>query len=343
MNSRMLRAGVVAVVAAAVVVLVLDLRPSSKSSAQVTSGRHVVSTPRPNPVPAATPGKLAYGLKGHIYLANWDGSHPVRIANGGGEGHIWSPDGRYLTYWGGAGKGPSYSGTIDISDARGHLVASFPGEGWQIAWSPDSKRVAIWVRLGRTIGVYGVDGVRQKLLTVPPGLIQPGDFDPVWSPDGASLVVPYGGEIPLDGSTPRQLPGGDPRSHWFVQHSPDGAHVAYSDGLSLHVAAADGSHPRTLVLGEVDNAIWSPAGGRIAFSSSNELRVVDVANGKVTSLTALGSAGHIISFSPDGNRILFSRANGRDVGSLWTIQIDGTGARRLVAGADWGEWQPPVR
>ena len=339
MSSRIVRFGLVAVVAAVVVVLVLDLRPSSKSRAQVTTGPHVVSSSAPNPIPATTPGKLAYGLNGHIYLANWDGSHPVRIANGGGEGHIWSPDGRYLAYWGGAGKGASYSGTVTISDARGHLVASFPGEGWQIAWSPDSKRVATWVRLGRTIGVYGLDGVRQKLLTVPPGL-QPGDFDPVWSPDGASLVAPFGGEIPLDGSTPRQLPGGDPRSHWFVRHSPDGAHVAYSDGYSLHVAAADGSHARVLVPGEVDDAIWSPAGDRIAFSSSNELRVVDVASGKVTSLTALGSAGHIISFSPDGNRILFSRTNSRDVGSLWTIQIDGSEVQRLVTGTDWGEWQP---
>ena len=348
MSSKIIRYGIVAVVAAAVVVLVLDLRPSSKSGAQVTSEAPAVSSPTPNPVPATTPGKLAYALNGRIYLANWDGSHPVRIANGapwgpasGSYGGVtWSPDGRYLAYWGGAGKSPSYSGTVAISDARGHLVASFPGEGWLISWSPDSMRVAVWVRVGRTIGVYGVDGVRQKLLTVSPGLMLPGDFDPVWSPDGASLVTPYGGEISFAGGTRRQSPGGDPRRHSFVRHSPDGAHVAYSDGLSLHVAAADGSHARVLVPGEVDSGVWSPAGDRIAFSSWNELRVVDVASGKVTSLTALGSAGHIIGFSPDGNRILFSRTNSRGVGSLWTIQIDGSGVQRLVTGTDRGEWQP---
>ena len=67
---------------------------------------------------------------------------------------------------------------------------------------------------GDTIGVYGLDGVRQALLTVPPGLMEPGDFDPVWSPDGASLLVPQGVEISLDGSAPRVLPANDPRSHY---------------------------------------------------------------------------------------------------------------------------------
>jgi len=340
LSGRIVRFGLVAVVAAAVVVLVLELRPSSNSGAQVSVGPPVVSGPTPSPVPGATPGKLAYGLHGHIYLANWDGSNPVRIANGSGEGQIWSPDGRYLAFWGGAGKGPSYSGTVRISDAQGHLVASFPGEGRQISWSPDSTRVATWVRLTRTIGIYGLDGVRQKLLTVPLGLMQPGDLNPVWSPDGASLVAPFGGEIPPDGGTPPQPPGGPLGLHSFVRHSPDGAHVAYSDGLSLHVAAADGSHARVLVRGEVDAAVWSQAGDRIAFSTSNELRVVDVPSGRVTSLTALGSAGHIIGFSPDGNRILFSRTNSSGVGSLWTVQIDGSGIRHLVTGTDWGEWQP---
>ena len=106
----------------------------------------------------------------------------------------------------------SDSSTVYISDPEGHRVASFPAEGWNIAWSPDSTRVATWVGLPDHIGIYGLDGVRQALLTRPPGWGLPGDFDPVWSPDGASLLVPGGVEIPVDGSTPRQLPVDDPRS-----------------------------------------------------------------------------------------------------------------------------------
>ena len=164
-------------------------------------------------------GRLAYEIDGDIYLADSDGRNPVRIANGAAAGAacrsyggaIWSPDGRHLAYRGEAGRAGSCRGTVTISDPAGHRVASFPGEGWLISWSPDSTRLATWVSLGHTIGIYGLDGVRQALLTVPPGLMEPGDFDPVWSRDGGSLMVPKGVQIPLDGSAPLVLPANDPR------------------------------------------------------------------------------------------------------------------------------------
>ena len=71
------------------------------------------------------------------------------------------------------------AGTVMISDPEGNVVASFPGEGWlAISWSPDSTRVAVWVSWGETIGVYGLDGVRQTMLTVPPGWMADGRLRP---------------------------------------------------------------------------------------------------------------------------------------------------------------------
>ena len=368
MNRRIVRFGLVAVAVAVVVAIVLNLRPASNSGAQLAA--QLTSSPTASPAPGATLGQLAYGLDGDIYVANWDGSNPVRIANGvfdrggGGpgtpgtywaEGPIWSPNGRYLAYRGSTGDGASLHGRVFVSDPKGRRVTSFPGEGWLISWSPDSTRVAVWVRDGRTIGIYGLDGVRQKLLTLPRGLMAPGDFDPVWSPDGASLLVPRGVEIPLDGSTPRHLPANDPRSHWQVWYSPDGARVAYADeSFRLAVAAADGSRARVLVPqgGWDGNVAWSPTGDRIAFSAptggettsmgpATELRVVDVATGTVTSLTAGGATyQNVIKFSPDGNRILFSRTNTNNVSSLWSINADGSDPQLLVTGTGTGDWQP---
>jgi len=313
--------------------------------------------PTPTPMDMGRLGALAYGIDGDIYVADWDGANPTRIADGRpdcdglgeywGEGPIWSPDGRYLAYRHTNCQDAQQWWDVTISDPEGNLVASFPSEGWLISWSPDSTRVAVWVRWGKTIGVYGLDGVRQALLTLPPGLMAPGDYDPVWSRDGASLLVPHGVEVPLDGSTPRQLPPDDPRTGVI---SPDGTLVAHNRGGSLVVGEADGSGARMPVPAWVQDPVWSPTGDRIAFAYSErgdwpptELRVIDVATGTMTSLAGTGGSDMllIIAFSPEGDRILFSRTEdgGTGVSSLWSIHADGSDPRRLVTGTGWADWQ----
>jgi Tol biopolymer transport system component len=216
--------------------------------------------------------------------------------------------------------------------------------------------------LWETIGVYGLDGERQALLTVPPGMMAPGDYDPVWLPDGASLMVPYGVEIPLDGSTPRKLPWAD-QDEGEASYSPDGSRVAYTtrtplEGLVLRrgehqggsfvVAAADGSHAQEVFGAPVWNFVWSPTGDRIAFTSGNgsELRVLDVATGTVMLLTEKDWPKYtfsVIDFSPEGDRILFSKTEDEGAGptSLWTVNADGSDLRRLVTGTDSGDWLSP--
>ena len=237
-------------------------------------------------------GKLAYELDGDIYLADGDGGNPARIADGRPEnfsgrrtylGPVWSPDGRYLAYLSSSHRGTqhvipvsSIHKTVIISDREGRPVASFPGYyAYRFSWSPDSKRIATWLSQGPyRLGIYGLDGVRQRLLTVP--RLRGPDGDPVWSPDGASLLAPtWGVMVPVDGRRPYKLPAGDSRSRGWVWYSPDGARVAttrdwaVAAGAPLFVGAADGSQARKLVPSRVENAVWSPAGDRIAFDTPN--------------------------------------------------------------------------
>jgi dipeptidyl aminopeptidase/acylaminoacyl peptidase len=173
-----------------------------------------------------------------------------------------------------------------------------------------------------------------------------GDYDPVWMPDGTSLMVPNGSrlELPLDGGPPRPLP-------WDrAAFSPDGSHVVYGTRRSLMVARSDGSNTREVFEEWGGDPTWSPTGDRIAFTTSGpgrarwsaELRVLDVATGSVTQLIEgeRGAALSVIGFSPEGDRILFSSADYRGAGefSLWSIGVDGSDARLVVAGTSQGDW-----
>ena len=244
-------------------------------------GESVQPSGGPGPPSSEAFGTLAYLVDGDLYVADWDGANPIRIVDGrpgtGGctdefwaEGTIWSPDGRYLAarHATSCQDGSSMWWDAVIIDPEGEVVASIPSEGWLISWSPDSTRVAMWITWGETIGVYGPDGDRQAVLELPGGLMGHGDYDPVWSSDGASLLVPHGVEIPLDGSAPRQLPPDDPRSQGAA-YSADGSRVAYIDQVdhvgALVVAAADGSDAREVIAPWVQRPVWSPTGDRIAF------------------------------------------------------------------------------
>ena len=199
---------------------------------------------------------------------------------------MWSPDGRHLAYRGAVGRAGSCWGTVIISDPAGHRVASFPGEGWLISWSPDSTRVATWVRPRQvdTIGIYGLDGVRQALLTVPPGLMEPATSTRCgrptvrrwWSRKGwrSPSTVPlrwfYRRTTHERTLVPRRRPTdlGSPGSTTHPRGGEDKCnHIWRQPTVSLVVAEPDGSQARALTPGGVQDFKWSPTGDRIAFES----------------------------------------------------------------------------
>ena len=313
----------------------------------------------PTPLPARL-GQLAYAAEGDIFLADWEGAKPIRIADGlpgsksgcgsagfWAEGPMWSPDGRFLAYRSPRSQvdcdrpaADTYP-TILLSDPTGQVVAEVPGVGWLIPWSPDSTRFATWLDLypSTRIGVYGIDGVRQAELFLPPAVSDniAGDFDPAWSPDGKSLLIPTqlrsgqmtcsaGGrtcdypreiwEVPVDGRPPRPVAADDPRSHWLSSRSPDGTQVAYvakgGDGSAegtLVVADADGSRPRELFSGRTDQWLnvvaWSPTSDRIAFLAGDKAvekyaALVDVQQGlRVVDVSSGSVATLVASGDPD--------------------------------------------
>jgi hypothetical protein len=355
---------------------------------------HIPANPPVEPAPAPLSGPLAYDLYGQvhqIHLAGLDGSDPVAISDlvtidDECPGQVytntpsWSPDGRYLAFRRSAECGDRTRRDVVIADLQGNVVGVFPAPklGYEIGWSPDSTRVAVWDEYGGrdgtyTIGIHGIDGSEARF-EMPRGWAPSWSGGPIWTADGDSVIV-SGLEVPLDGGTPREIPfhgtfldrsGGGWQG--ALAYSPDGSQMAYGTPEGLMVARADGSDPRVVSDDGAHTAAWSPNGDLIAVASNgdgagnvanpenytgewlteqspNRLRVVDVETG-VATLLAEGAWFEVIGFSPEGDRILFGEQRdvvgqpGAVLFSIWSIGVDGSDARQIAVGTYTGDLRP---
>ena len=320
-------------------------------------------------------GQLAYHADHAMFIANWDGSDPVRISDRvAGEGiacfrelagkSIWAPDGRHLAFR------DAENTTVHIADPTGRLVASVPGYGSNIAWSPDATRIATWAVLDQSIGVFRLDGTRDAVLRLPPGFgVNVDSDDPTWSPDGRSLLVQASvdnfattashWELPIDGRTPIPIPDDDPRLRpgdvWAA--SDDGASSAYIRGVMAFIEHRGEAPVKVLLPGPsiVGLPVWFPTDDRVVFAVAtfdratgergSDLRIVNAGTGAVTTLIE-DNDGNVmtpIRFSPTGDRLLYSTEAADGSESLRSIRADGTDDRLLVDGTSCGDWQviPP--
>jgi Tol biopolymer transport system component len=375
-RNRRIRAGVLGVIVAfAVGTLLVRSLTSDQTPAN----------PPVEPTPAPLSGAIAYDRQGHVYVAGLDGANPVAIddvvaIDDACSGDVftalpsWSPDGRHLAFF--TECVDATGRDVVIADLQGNVVGAFPAQGYEIGWSPDSTRVAVWDeyrwREGTfTIGIHGIDGGREAQIEMPPGWepsAQSGG--PIWTPDGASLIV-SDLQVPLDGGTPRDVPFlrmyMDRSGGWWtgaLAYSPDGSQIAYGTPEGLMVARADGSDPREVSGDGAHTAAWSPNGELIAVASAtpgagrldtpegieyeqtpNRLRVVDVATGSTTLLSG-GAWFEVIGFSPEGDRVLFGEHRpvvgqpGTWLDSIWSIGVDGSDAHQIVVGTYTGDLRP---
>jgi Tol biopolymer transport system component len=204
----------------------------------------------------------------------------------------------------------------------------------------------------------------------------PEDFtfaSPVWAgPDAILFDSERAGNrhlfrANLDG-TVTQITSGD-TFEGSASVSPDGTMIVYENwtadnqDLGLHIAASDGSNPRSLTPalpvgapgGDVGPS-FSPDGQWIAF-----VRVASFADGQagifivridgsgLRRLTPDALGAGYPRWSPDGTKILFSAKypDGPSGGPLWVVSVDGGEPTPLegtsLAEGDWayeGDWSP---
>jgi len=178
-----------------------------------------------------------------------------------------------------------------------------PARVWNYSWSPVGKRVAFVETdcTSSTVILTEADSESIRQLASVGG-----QADVAWSPDGQRLLVwSLGGGL---------------------------THILLIDAAGLE-------EPRELLNGPLTGSlggfVWSPDSTRIAYVSSGNANVLNVADGRT--MTIAEDVGSGISWAPDGKHLAYSTGTSSDV-----VVVGADGSDRLVV-ASLGlnpQWMP---
>ena len=296
---------------------------------------------------------------GGVFVMGATGENVRKLADEGFN-PAWSADGTELAYTIEGfsepfSRGPIPSGLWAVSVATGSKRLITRGDAVQASWSPRGDRIAYWgVHLGGqrdiwTIPAAGGDPVQVTRDTAV-------DWNPVWSPDGASLYFASdrGGSMNLWRvaiDTRTGAPQGEPQPattpSGYTQHagfSRDGRSMAYVEvinRINLQQVAFDPSRVQpstarvwiTQGARPIKNPDVSPDGEWIVFDSitdsQEDLFVVSRTGTRLRQLTNDAYKDRAARWSPDASRIAFlSDRSGRY--ECWSVNPDGSSLKQLT-------------
>jgi Tol biopolymer transport system component len=245
----------------------------------------------------------------------------------------WSPDGQTIAFTNQAA-GAQGIYLVDSSGANMRLLRA--GEGIGVHWSPDSK----WLVFSANGSLFKIKANGDSLTQLTSSFT---DIRPAWSLDGTMIVYRSNGIRILRLSSNQSVEirsAGD-----FPTWTPSGnvlyllASVAVNSALySFETMDTAGVRLQVLFAFEstADCAFLSMnfSGSAIVFSAKHFSGLYPAQILKYTmsaqSLAQLTSdGGDYPAWSPDGNRIVYTRTAKGD-GGLWIMGADGTNMRRLT-------------
>jgi len=301
-----------------------------------------------DPVWAPDSSRIAYdGFRG-VHVVNADGADDRLLARG--RDPSWSPRGERIAYTTSYRPTQSSSSGRDTSDAYTLSTTSTSADARVDSIAPPSYEIHT-INADGTGHVQVTDSHSDKL-------------DPVWSPDGSSILYDgYRGIYVIDanGANPRQVaedglhPAWSPDSSTIVYtrtggYTGSGAYEApgfawYERRYETFVMQADGTYLIKIADSGTTPAwgtltAWSPDGSFVLYSDGVEILAAS-SNGTGTRQIT-DTLGDTSSWdpvlSPDGTLIAYRR--GRDYGSIHVIAIDGS--EPVLVTHDTDRWDVPA-
>ena len=293
------------------------------------------------PLPTGGMGRLAYVMGSDLFIADPDGSNPVRVAHADGADlgrPLWSPDGSRVAMQ--APEPAIFVVDLQTGDLQ-RLTAGTLG-----SWSPDSDELSYFTTNG-DIAALDVDTGTSRILAENSGNdsgFDSGWGDPlVWSPDGRWILddEPRGDLLRIDAASgARQALHTDSEFYQYIPDwSPDSSRVVFGfiedlrSSNTLWVVNADGSGTREIRT--PDNGAlypdWSSDGEWIAYISSRGFRppgrLMLVRPDGSESRSLADGVDRIVAWSPDGGSLAYRvrDSNDPELHTLHVISIaDGT-------------------
>ncbi len=180
-------------------------------------------------------------------------------------------------------------------------------------WAPDGRKIAFVKNDGVAgrIWIYDVEGGTKTYLN---DNSTENEDNPAWAPDGKTIAMTIGGDIWLKdlegGALTRTTAGENVKD---LKFSPDGRNLSYFNVADGHVYIRDiinGSVTEGEKQVDGASAVWSPDSSKLLLlayaENSWHVNIFDISSPAWTEVPASGSDPNHLSWSPDGQKILYS-------------------------------------